>query len=274
MRFPAIDCQLDGAPDHQLGQLLVIRLGGAALAHHTAAADHCDPVGNLQDLMQLVAYEDDRPAVIGQVAKEHEDLLGLGRGEHSGGLIKDEDLRVAIEGLQDLDSLLLADGQRLHLGVRVELEPKSAGQLADPPAGLAPVEEDGVRHGFLAEHDVLGDRQNGDQHEVLVHHLDSAGDGVGRSGDPDGLAVDENLTLIRDRETVEDVHQGGLAGAVLPEKGVDLALPQVEVDVVVGDDTGVALGDAPHLKLRGGGRWFRGGRRCFRSHPGELYSPP
>ena len=49
-------------------------------------------------------------------------------------------------------------------------------------------------------------------------------------------------------QPVEDVHERGLAGAVLAEQGVDLAGPDLEVDVVVGDDARIALGDAAHLE--------------------------
>ena len=41
-----------------------------------------------------------------------------------------------------------------------------------------------------------------------------------------------------------------LAGAVLSQQRVDLAWTQVQVDVVVGDDARVALGDAAHLQSR------------------------
>src|SRR4029079_9816571 len=50
---------------------------------------------------------------------------------------------------------------------------------------------------------------------------------------------------------VEDVHQRGLAGAVLTEERVDLARPDLEIDVVVGDDARIALRDAAHLERRG-----------------------
>ena len=45
----------------------------------------------------------------------------------------------------------------------------------------------------------------------------------------------QDLALVRAGEPVEDVHQGRLAGPVLAEERVDLAGPDLEVDVVVGD---------------------------------------
>src|SRR5699024_1206656 len=40
----------------------------------------------------------------------------------------------------------------------------------------------------------------------------------------------------------EQLHQGGLAGAVAPEQTVDPVLPEVEVDVLEGGDSAIGLG--------------------------------
>ena len=71
---------------------------------------------------------------------------------------------------------------------------------------------------------------------MLVDHPIPRRDGVGRAGDGDRHAVEQDLAGIGGEQPVQDVHQGALAGAVLAEEGVDLARPDVEVDPVVGDD--------------------------------------
>ena len=63
MALAAVDGQLHVATDHQLGQVVLVRLAGNAAADHLAAADDGDPVGDLQHLVQLVADEDDRVAL-------------------------------------------------------------------------------------------------------------------------------------------------------------------------------------------------------------------
>ena len=63
-----------------------------------------------------------------------------------------------------------------------------------------------------------------------------------------GLPVEQDLALVGLVEPVEDVHQRRLAGAVLAEERVHLALAQVEVDVVVREDAGEALRDAAELE--------------------------
>ena len=79
---------------------------------------------------------------------------------------------------------------------------------------------------FVAQHDVLGHGEDRDQHEVLVHHADAQADGIVRLCDLDLLAVHENLAAIGMVETVDDVHQRGLARAVFAQQGVNLALLQ------------------------------------------------
>ena len=96
-----------------------------------------------------------------------------------------------------------------------------------------------------AEHDVLGDGEDRDQHEVLVDHADAGADRVAGAAELDRLAVDEDLALVRPVEAGEDVHQRGLAGAVLAEQAEDLARPDRQVHVGIGDDAAEPLGDAP-----------------------------
>jgi hypothetical protein len=103
-------------------------------------------------------------------------------------------------------------------------------------------------HRLGGEDDVLGHRHHRDQHEVLVHHPDPVLDrGLGRA-QVRRLAVDPDLALVGPVEPVEDVHQRRLAGPVLAEEGVHLALAQVEIDAVVRDDSGEALRDPAKLE--------------------------
>ena len=74
-----------------------------------SAAERRDPVGDLEHLVQLVRDEDDRRALPRQRADDLEELVRLLRRQHGGRLVEDQDLGAAIERLQDLDALLLAD---------------------------------------------------------------------------------------------------------------------------------------------------------------------
>ena len=130
-----------------------------------------------------------------------------------------------------------------------DVEAVALRDLGDLAAGAAAGEEAEAACLLVAEHDVLGHGEHRDEHEVLVHHADAGGHGVARAAEGDRLVVDEDLALVRLVEPVEDVHQGGLAGAVLAEQGVDLARLDDEVDRVVGRERAEALGDRPAARV-------------------------
>ena len=118
------------------------RLGRDPRPDDLAAPDDRDPVGDLEDLVQLVADEDDAVAFVGEAAEDGEDLLRLLRRQDGGRLVEDEDPGLAVERLEDLDALLPADRQRADLDVRVDLEAEPLAELDDPAVRLRPIEED------------------------------------------------------------------------------------------------------------------------------------
>ena len=100
---------------------------------------------------------------------------------------------------------------------------------------------------FGPQDDVLQHRELVGQHEVLVDHPDASVDGFRGGGELHLGAVDQHLTLIGRLHPVEDLHESRLAGPVLAHYGVDLALSDTEVDMVVGHNAGEALSDADQL---------------------------
>ena len=142
VRIAAVDDERDLAPDHELGQVFLVGLGRDPRPDDLAAPDDRDPVRDLEDLVELVADEDDAVALGGQAAQDLEDLLGLLGRQDRRRFVEDEDPGVAVEGLEDLDPLLPADRQRPDLGLRVDLEAEPPAELDDPPVGLLAVEED------------------------------------------------------------------------------------------------------------------------------------
>ena len=100
-----------------------------------------------------------------------------------------------------------------------------------------------------AEHHVLGDGEDGHQHEVLVHHADAGGDGVGRASERDRLAVDQDLALVGSYRPKRTFMSVDLPAPFSPSKAWTSPLFDGEVHVLVGDDAGEPLGDAPQLDL-------------------------
>ena len=72
-----------------------------------------------------------------------------------------------------------------------------------------------------------------DQHEVLVDHADAEIDGFLAGTDIPCLAIDQELPAVGVVIAVQDAHQGGFAGAVLPDDAMDGPLGDREADVSV-----------------------------------------
>jgi hypothetical protein len=62
------------------------------------------------------------------------------------------------------------------------------------------------------------------------------------------IPVDDDVPAVRVVEPVQNAHEGRLAGAVLAEQSVHLALSQVEVDSIVGEHPGELLRDLAQLE--------------------------
>ena len=72
--------------------------------------------------MQLVGDEDDGPAVGGHRANRLEQGVRLLRREHRRRLVEDEDARVLVQRLENLDPLLLAERELPDPGARIDRE--------------------------------------------------------------------------------------------------------------------------------------------------------
>jgi len=58
------------------------------------------------------------------------------------------------------------------------------------------------------------------------------------------IAVEDDLSLIRLIQTVQDAHQRRLAGAVLSEEAVDFALADAQINAITRHNAGKALDDS------------------------------
>src|SRR5712691_444148 len=86
---------------------------------------------------------------------------------------------------------------------------------------------------------------------MLVDHPEASRDRIAGRMEAHGYALDEGRPIVGLVQAGEDVHQRALAGAVLPEQRVDLAVAQVEIDMIVRDEAREALDDPVHLDREG-----------------------
>ena len=236
---------------HQAGEL---RLGQAAvidpLGDDRALAHDRDTAGQRQDFAELVADEDDAHAAGRHGAQRPEKAFGLARRQRGGRLVEDENARPAHQRLGDLDPLLLAERQVADQRLRIQRDVKVAADgreavehraARQAPVGSRPAHEQVLEH-RMARH----------QLEMLVHHADAEPERVGGAADGRRPAVDLDETLVGGIGAEEDIHQAGLAGAVLAEEAEDVAGVEGEVNAGTRGHRAEALGDAAHGDQRNG----------------------
>jgi len=234
-------------PDHPGGHVAHADPGDRRLLDHPPVAQHDQAVGHPQHFVQAVGDEDDGNALFGQVAQCLQEHLGLGLGEHRGGLVQHQDARLLpVDLARDLGELLVADRHLGHQHVGIQRD----AQLGDgalrallhvgPVEGAHAVAEHLVHearpHGFPVQQDVLGGREAGYEAELLVHHADAGVERVEGALELHLFAVDADPAgvpagLGDDRHAEEDAHQRGLAGAVLANQAEDFPRLEVETDV-------------------------------------------
>ena len=104
----------------------------ATVPQPSGPSEHGDPIGHGLDLVQLVRDEDHRPPVGNHLPQRREQHLRLLRREHGGRLVEDQDPRVAVESLQDLDPLLLAQRELPDARLRVDIHARSGRRARRP----------------------------------------------------------------------------------------------------------------------------------------------
>ncbi len=154
------------------------------------------------------------------------------------------------EGLGDGHQLLLANGDVGHPDVgqgAVQSEPVQ--QLVDLGPLGGPVDQHPSGQ-LAADEDVLGHRQLAEQLRLLVDGGDAGVEG-GR-----GVAAAEALpghldgALVGGLGPADDLDEGGLARAVLPDQRVHFPGTDVEVDTAQRLDAAVALADTGQAQQR------------------------
>ena len=176
-------------------------------------------------------HEDDRHALITQRPQHVKDHPHLGRVQAGGGFVQDQHLARDADRAGDGHDLL--DGHRIaaQIAVHVDVQAIAGQRLARLGAHGAGVDQ-AEPAGFVPEHQVLRDRQVGQQVHLLIDGADAQF--LRLQGGP---RVDRG-TVQRDRAPVAAIGAGqaldqrGFSRAVLAQQSVDLARRDVEVDIV------------------------------------------
>ena len=113
---------------------------GSTVVDGGAGTDHRDLVADGHHLVELVRDEDHGCAVGNELLEVLEQLVDLLRNQHGGRLVEDQDLGAAVQHLEDLDPLALADPEVGDQGVEIDLDTGRGGDLAEPVVGSLQIE--------------------------------------------------------------------------------------------------------------------------------------
>jgi hypothetical protein len=212
---------------HQLGLVLD--------QNDLAVVDHADPVGHLLGFLDVVRGQDHGDAACAQDSHQLPHLAPQLDVDAGGGFVEKQDLRLVRQGLGDQHPALHAARQGDDLVVPLVPQSEILQQLFDVgrPGRLAEqsaAEADGGPH-----------RLEGFGREFLGHQTDpSPGLAVLRH---DVEAVGGNGAGRRPHQTADDADQRGLAGPVRPQQRKDLAVANLQTDVLESPEAGgVGLG--------------------------------
>jgi len=196
-----------------------------------------------------VRHVEDADSRARDAAHDVEQLAELVVGERGGGLVEDQELGLdavvpqqrARHGYAGLDRR----AERRHGSAQVQVLEPDDGQLL-ARAGPRRATANGAPPGGEArvEVEVVEDRLGLDEAEVLVHEPAAAR--VRRLGRAERhrTAVDRDLARVRAVEPGQHLDEGGLAGPVLAEQGVDLPAVDREVHRAQRGDAAEGLAEA------------------------------
>ena len=238
--------QLHRAAHHHVRQLLLIGFAGVYRTNIPALAQHGDTVGHLHDFVELMGDKEDGLPLSRQILHDLHKLVDLLGRQHSSRLVKNKDLVIPVEHLQDLYTLLHTHGDVLHLGVHIYPQAIPLRQLLHLFTGFLLLHKTHFG-GLRPQNDIIQHREYIHQLEMLVYHSDTQGGRHIRVGDIDFFAVFANLACLRLIQAEQYAHQRGFTGAVFAQQSVDLAPAELQRDVVVGLDAWELLCDVKHF---------------------------
>ena len=116
-----LNFKLNGSADHHVGQLLFCNIGGIYRTYALTLTKNRYPVGNRHDFVEFMCYKQNRFTFFGKPAHYLHQVVYLLRSKDCGRLVENENLVVAVEHFQNLDTLLHSDGDIFYFCVEIDL---------------------------------------------------------------------------------------------------------------------------------------------------------
>ena len=219
------------AAHHQAHEVVFGDAGGSERADLLTIAEHGDPTGQPQDLVQPMRDVDDRDTPRGELRDQGFEPRDLRQAQRGRRLVHDHEARVLRQGAGDGDELTLprveaADDATAERALAERGEHRGAAFVDG-----AAIEQPDDRPGLAPEAHVLARGQGTDEQQFLGDDGDAVGDRLAGRGEANGPAVE--LELAREALDLagQDADQRGLARAVLPDQRVHLAGGNRKIDI-------------------------------------------
>ncbi|MDT4847159.1 hypothetical protein FQZ97_812080 [compost metagenome] len=205
------------AAHHQVGHLLPGVLGGGAARDEAPVAHHHDLVGHPLHFVELVRDVNDGHALAAQPGDQLKQALRLRGRERGGGLVHHQQARVTRQGLGNFHQLLFGHDQVARPRVGVDVQAHLLQHVARRSSHAGLVEQPAAPQ-LAAQEDVLRHREVVGQVELLVDQHDAGRLGLARTGEMPHRAIHLQTAATELLVTREDLHQRGLARAVLTQQ--------------------------------------------------------
>ena len=191
---------------------------------------------------------DDRGSSIAEVSDDLEQLLRLVCGECRGGLVHDDQLRLARKRTQDLNLLLICDPERTHGHPRRDTELRLFFEFVVAASQGAAIDVAGAG-GLDPEEDVLDDAARRNEADLLGDHRHAVQQRISRRAKLNELAVDQQFAAVRLEHARDQLPERRLSCAILADKGVNPAPHDRDGDLVQRLDATEALAEVSRLDV-------------------------
>ena len=208
-RIGPVDIQADAVADHHVRQGLLVGVLCGDIADVFTLAEYGHPVGYVQYLVELVGDDDEGFSVRLHVPHDLEQLIRFLRCQDCGGFIQNQNVGAAIKHLENFNGLLLGNRHIVYLLVGVDIEAVFFAKLLYLFPGLRQIQPS-----VQTQNDIFRGGEHIYQLEVLVNHADAIAESILGRGDGGRLSVNVDLSLIREVDAGEHIHQRCFSAAV------------------------------------------------------------
>ena len=221
------------APEHHGDELVEGEGAGRGRVARPAVAEHRHPIGEIEHLVEAMGHVDDGAVLLAQRADHCLDSLYLPVCEGRGRLVEYHHPGVAGQQAGHFDQLPLSHREVFDRGAGIQLPQAHLLQIGHGRPGQRP------RRGCpppsrVAQEDVVGDGEAGNQRELLLDDRDAGVLGLGRAPEVDLGTPQADRALVGRVHPGQDLDQCALARAVLADEGHHLSVADLEVGLVQG----------------------------------------